>query len=239
MGLQYVNAGTLVEAGSGNPANPGHPIGILTNDVEFLWIVSGDNIVSGLSAGWTKEVEVNQGTVLRGTLAWHRYTAGDATPAITHTGGDSIIAIIFAIRGLIPSGDPFDVVPTTQGTAANATATAPTLTPASNGTFLLLLGAEELTANTSGAPSWGAFGGSSPTPTLQINQRGTGLGANMVSMGMSWGIKADATATGARTATVAGEAATPTQVLGLTAALKPDPYLPISYDKKPMVKHFV
>jgi hypothetical protein len=216
-------AGVAGEAGSGNLPALAYPAGTATGDNVFALIGSADNVALGMPAGWTLKTGVNAGTTLRGSICYHHYTSGDATPVFTHVAGDAIRGVLLGFTGVVLSGDPFDGAPTTQANTATTTVTAPTITPGGgNASDALLLAAfEELNANTSGAPSIANFSGTVPTPAQVHNSHHSGLGANMMSLAASWGNKSDANASGARTAAVTGEAATPTNVLGISALLLP------------------
>jgi hypothetical protein len=134
---------------------------------------------------------------------WYRWwQSGDTAPTFTRTSGGAAIGRIFIVKGVgTGSGDPFDQTPTSQANTTTTTITAPTITPGAGNAAdgLFLFGAEELTANTSGAPVQPVFGGTTPTPTQIFASRATGLGADMVSLSVSWGAMTSAGASGART----------------------------------------
>lgn len=142
--VRYVGSGPSTPGASGN-VTANYPTGgsaPVENDVIWLHVVSRDNVVSTLPAGWTKKAEFNNGATLRETLAWRRRAAGDVETSVlvTHTAGDSIIARTHVFRGAVATGDPFEATGGPTDFAASATAdtrTMPTVTTLTNGAVIL------------------------------------------------------------------------------------------------------
>ena len=110
MAITFVAAGTAAEAASGNIAALPRPAGLADLDVEVGYLVAKDNVSVTLPGTWTKKAEINSGTGLRLTIFWRRFATGDSTAAITvtHALGDVIRGRIFAYRGVVTTGDPFE-----------------------------------------------------------------------------------------------------------------------------------
>mgnify|MGYP001557973030 FL=1 len=214
----FVAAGAVTKAAGA--ITPGMPSGVLTNDVLLLFIETQDQsiTVSGGTETWTavtgSPITGAVGTDL--TVFWARASQDAPTSPTTSDSGNHQLAVILAARGVITSGDPWDVVAT--GTAGSGTAVSfPSVTTTVVDTMIIHAIAGDgpdgnSTANFSGETN------SSLTNLLErsddrVNTVGGGL------LGTYTGEKASAGSTGNTTATLANAA---TQAM-ITIALKPAP----------------
>lgn len=118
----YVSAGAVAE-GTGN-ITPGFPPGTQQDDVLLLLIETANEAVSTPS-GWAAVADSPQGTGTGGgttstrlSIFWKRVAAIDSAPTITDP-GDHAVAQLFAFRGCVNSGNPWDV--TSGDTGASST----------------------------------------------------------------------------------------------------------------------
>lgn len=233
MAITFVNAGTVgsTSGTGGNPSAPGIPASIATGDLMILVALAGDNVTITLPGGWTKFIEQNDGTAQRLTVAWKAY-AGDSAPTVTHTGGDSCVARIWAFRGT-DTVNPIETSSVNNSTPGT-TVTATTITPNSGNSAVVGIWTEECTGNTSGAPTWASYSGTNPTFTEVGSDTNTiGSGLNEVGFGFAWGLSTTGGATGSRTAVVTGAALNPpTTDIGALFSIAPQAsavFIPQSY----------
>jgi hypothetical protein len=208
--IAYVGAGTAASAASGN-VTPTLPSGS-TGDFQLLHVAAADNVTVTVS-GWTSVIATNQSTKLRQSIFSRVRAGGDGNPTVTHTGGSTIRARIFAWSG----ASAVDTSGAT-GAAASVTVTAPTVTPASAGSALVWFGCEENTGDTSGTPTWAGY---SDAGLAEIDDGREGTFTDMVSSAAAWRVKKDTVATGTVTGTVTGENGTPDNNLGAHVVLTP------------------
>lgn len=207
--------------GSGN-FTVAAPAGIVSGDICVIVLNQADQVNTTLSDGaYTQKWSQDQGTALRQRGFWKRSSGSESNVTVTHTGGDSANGYMVVVRQCVASGDPFDVV-TPQANASSATITSANVTPAADPGCVLFCATEELTGNTSGAPTMQVWTGTFPT-FMEIAQGKADLGANMLTCGCAWGGSNSTGALGARTVTVSGEATTPTGNIGTIAILQGDP----------------
>lgn len=189
--------GTIATGQNGNvtPGLPTSPIW-LPYDIHVCVVGAADNVTVTFPAGWTKKIELNNGTTERLTVAWRRAVAGDAAPLVTHAAGGDIAAQIMGYRGAVTNNDPFDAV-ASQANASSTTITAPTITPLNANDMILFIGT---TINGSNLATISGYSGTNPTFTERIDGGASG-GSNNVAIFLADGSKNDFTATGSRTAT--------------------------------------
>ena len=74
--MAFRAVGTIATAQSGN-VTPGLPTGWQANDIHICIVGAADNVTCTFPAGWTKKIELNNGTTERITIAWKRAAGGD------------------------------------------------------------------------------------------------------------------------------------------------------------------
>ncbi len=211
--------GAVATAASGN-LTVVPPSGIANNDICVIVVNESDTVTPTIT-GYTQKNTQTQGTALRQTVFWKRSSGSESNTTVTRAGGNSAAAYMIVVRGAAQSGDPFDVV-SSQANTSSATVTSPNVTPAADPACTLFLASEELTGNTSGAPTYQVWSGTYPT-FQELVQGANGLGSNEISCAAAWGGSTATSAYGARTVTVVGEAATPTGNIGTIAVLLGNP----------------
>ncbi|MFC1809378.1 beta strand repeat-containing protein [Candidatus Omnitrophota bacterium] len=189
--ITFVGAGTAANVASGNVANVGIPAGIADGDVLIVVLHSRDNVDSTMAGDWTPIVSGN-GTNNRLEMWWKRTSdaASETAPTITHTGGDSSIAMMFAFRDCIASGSPIDATGAVEAWNLSTISTTAITTNVDNSMILHAFGSQD--DNT-----WGTYTG---TPTNEGGQDNNILG-NQNCMGLAYGLLANAGSTGAAGAT--------------------------------------
>lgn len=144
---------------------------------------------------------------------WKRATASESDVALADSGSFTI-AQMFAVRGAIASGDPFDVSASTQQTTATTTITYPTVTTSVDDTLILMFaGLDQDAASTAnlGAPT-----NANLEWLLEFMDRTVTAGAGG-GYGVLMGGKATAGATGTTTASLTSQVC-----VTYTAAIKGD-----------------
>lgn len=214
----FVAAG-VVTKGLG-AITPGMPSGVLTNDVLLLFIETADQAitVSGGTETWTavtgSPVTGAVGTDL--TVFWARASQDTPTSPTTSDSGDHQLAVILAFRGVITSGNPWDVVAT--GTAGSGTSVSfPSVITTVADTFVVHALAGDGPDGNSTVNLSGETNANLTNLTERSDERvNTGNGGLL---GTYTGEKASAGSVGNTTATLANAA---TQAM-ITIALKPAP----------------
>lgn len=205
--ISFINAGTAAAVASGN-ATPSVPSSIFTNDILVLVIHSRDNVACSVSNNYTSKVVGNGNSTNRLEIWWKRMTGNETAPTITHTAGDSLIAQIFAYRGCIASGDPFDVVGTVASNAGSPISTAAITTTVNDCIILHAFGSQD--DNT-----WGTFTGATTTSRgVTSNSLGTDNSMGVIEGSLS---KYGSTGTAAATQASLG----PDAGVSVLVALKP------------------
>ena len=165
-GISLVNYGTAVKVASGNMASVGVPSGIQNNDILIVVVHSRDNVDSSMPEGWTPVVEGNGNSTNRLEI-WRKRTSGtESPPEVTHSGGDSAIAIMVAFRGAVTSGDPFDEVGSVQSNASSPISTTQISTNVDGAMILHAFGSEDNN-------NWGSYTGIPTEGTYQNNSSGS------------------------------------------------------------------
>lgn len=217
----WVAAGT--SAGGTGAITPGVPAGVQYGDL-LVMFVNTENENATTPAGWTEFPDSPQGigtaanaAATRLEVYWKR--AADTEPATYSVGdaGDHTYAQIVAFRGVLDTGNPYDV--TSGGTEAADTslsATGDTTTVAN--CLILIACAHEI--DSAGA-QFSGWANSDLANILERIDEGT-TAADGGGVGMATGEKAAAGSYGATTATVAAS----TQKAFITIALKPQPAAP-------------
>ena len=210
-------APTFVSAGTeGFPAfsiDPGIPAGDANNDILLLIYYSPDNVAHGVSdGGYTKKLDLTNSTTDRLTVWWKRRSGTQTAPSCTGSVNDGAICTISAWRGLIASGDPFDVTSTLQvtSTGAGTTYTVTGITTVANNAMVLIV-------TTCSRPDCNFYSASGGTATTQAYSYGNGNGvANNDEV--LYGVKATAGTTGTTTIETDSNI---TDIISTTFSLKP------------------
>ncbi|MHB8845683.1 MAG: fibronectin type III domain-containing protein [Nitrospirota bacterium] len=125
--VAYRASGTVGAAASGN-VTPTVPTGTAADDILVCVIETKDNISLSMPAGWTLLYSTTSGATHQAAVFWKRAIAGEPNPAITHTGGNSIIAQISGFSGCETTGSPIDVYSSTTTDPASLTIMAKSIT---------------------------------------------------------------------------------------------------------------
>lgn len=197
MAISFVNKGTSSPVASGN-LSPTNPASLAVDDILLCLIGAHDNVVCTMPAGWTRVTGfgVNNTTAVRLDLFWKRVTStseSGATVTVTHAAGDAAVAVIVAYRGCTTSTTPTESGATTSSAGANATITAPSITPSAANHMLVCVGA----VGDDGANT--VFSGTDPTMSERHDEL-TALGLD-ASINLCDGIRTASSASGARTCT--------------------------------------
>lgn len=115
--IAFRAAGGVQSAGSGN-ISPGLPAGTAVGDLLIAVVEAKDNVALSM-AGWNLLFNQNGGVAThQAAIFWRIATTGDPT-AITHTGGNAILARIMGFSG-VDTTNPFETLPLVAGNAAFA-----------------------------------------------------------------------------------------------------------------------
>lgn len=134
MAISFIGASSNVAAASGDISIA--PPATLTDDIMICAVSTHDNVVLSFPAGWTKYQEANNGTVLRGTLAWKRASGAEGAFTVTHTAGDAIVGNVAVYRGCLTTASPINASVMTVN-ASSSTCTAASITSTVDGCRLL------------------------------------------------------------------------------------------------------
>jgi hypothetical protein len=189
--------------------NPGAPAGLAANDILIMWFYSPDNVAHSVSNSFTKKVDYSPTSTDHITIWWKR-TAGTTMGTTTCTGtsiNDGSMCWVSAFRGVITTGDPFDVVAASATTGASATTLSiAAITTTSANDMLLVVGWASNVSNTI----------SSVTGYTTAKEYGNGNGTTSDMIGV-YKLLATAGSTGTATMNVTG--ATSTHMGGLIMSL--------------------
>ncbi|MDD3399476.1 MAG: hypothetical protein WC919_04265 [Candidatus Paceibacterota bacterium] len=210
--VSYVSAGTAATSGSGN-VSPGIPAGIQNNDILVAVIHSHDNTNSSMPAGWAEKVAGNGNANNRMEIWWKRTTGTESSPTVTHAGG-TIIAKIYAFRGAVESGDPFNVAGIIQSNAGSPISTAAITTTVADTMILHAFGCEDNN-------DWDSFTGTASTLADAVVVNNQSFPADDNSMALTYGIMASAGSTGTAGASQVGFGSDP----GVSVQLALRPYV--------------
>jgi len=213
---KYQAAGTSV-SGTGNitVAWPTHQ----TGDVALLFIEScgGQAANLGTPAGFAAVTNSPQstGTTTNGTritVYWCRATSSSmASPVVTDP-GDHVYGRILTFRGVVASGNPWDVTAGGVKATASTTTTFGTVTTGAASELIVLAASRD---NDSTSAAWSSWTNANLTSITERSDGGTTSG-NGGGIGVATGIKVAAGAIGSSTATV-----TSSKDGHMTIALKP------------------
>jgi hypothetical protein len=184
-------AGTGYSVGGSGDLNPPLPAGIANGDILICVLSSRDNIASTIDtpAGWNLKVQTINGTTNTLSVWWKRvsdYTT-ETAPIITHGGTSGVCAaVVYAFRGCIDSGDPFNAAQAAaENEAASTTFTNAGVSPSVTNTMILYA------FGSTDDNSWGYSSGPATTVHHLRNQNGQDN-----SVGLAYGVKATSGATG-------------------------------------------
>ena len=197
----YQAAGTAVTGtGAVSPAWPTHQ----TDDIGIMVVeTSGNESINTVPTGWAHvtgspvtDVASTAGSKL--TILWKRAASSSESTLSIGDSGDHQTARIFTFRGVITTGNPWDVVTTNTKTTASTTSTLPAVTTTVANTLVALIaGRPDDAASTTHFGSWtnGNLG--------SLTERGesgstSGNGGGFV---LTTGTKTTAGSTGTTTAT--------------------------------------
>ncbi|MFC1809727.1 beta strand repeat-containing protein, partial [Candidatus Omnitrophota bacterium] len=188
--VSIVAAGAPENVASGNLASVAVPAGIANNDILIMVLHSRDTVNSTMTSDWASAFEGNANSLNRIEIWWKRTDGTESAPTITHTGGDSAIAIMFAFRGCITTGSPIDVTGT-MGSGNSTTITTPAITTNYDDSMVLHVMGSTVTS------TWSTYTG---TPTNEAGDDNNSAGSDN-SGAVAYGVLATAGDTGAAGAT--------------------------------------
>lgn len=171
--VSYVGAGTACAITANSPACvPGLPAGIAAGDVLIL-VAHSRATTTALAASaspgtWaTVATQTTNATGGRFAVWWLRYTTGATGPTVSGSATESRIARVYAFRGVISSGNPWQVVGTqTQQAAATTWSDGALTTTEANGMAVYVGGSMA-------ASTWSTPTGSVDTVVTAANTQGT------------------------------------------------------------------
>ena len=166
--------------------------------LSFIETESADVVTPPTNWAVITSSTVSSGTTTKLWVLWRRLTASEATPSIAdagnHMGGRMII-----LRGVINTGNPWDVFSSTTELTADTTVSIPAVTTTVVDCLILdAFGTGQDVASTAGATGWTNANLGSLTEQMD-NWVATGLGGGFA---MATGTKATIGSTGATTATL-------------------------------------
>jgi hypothetical protein len=207
MAPTFVAAGT-VAVGTTGTITPAYPAGILANDIllDIAESVGGSNYAT--PAGWahvssngTPVSPVIQTTNTQLTVFWRRYDGTGTAPGLTGP-TDHKLGRMIAIRGCPLTGNPWNIVTTTNSATSSTAATWPGATTTVIDTLVLEIIATGVDPAADDTAGIGALTNAAYTSiTERVDNRTTS--GNGGSIAVISGIKATASATGSSTATLA------------------------------------
>jgi type II secretory pathway pseudopilin PulG/regulation of enolase protein 1 (concanavalin A-like superfamily) len=214
--VEFVAAGTAVSGtGAVSPVWPTHQ----ANDIGIMVIETGGEGTTLTPSGWTHitgspviDVASTAGSKLN--ILWKRAASSSEASVSTGDSGNHQVSRIYTFRGVIETGDPWNVVATGAKTTASTTATAVSVTTTvANTLVLLIVGRPDDSSSTA---HFGAFTNANLINITERGEAGTtsGHGGGFV---LTTGDKATTGATGISTST---KIASTTDTY-MTIALKP------------------
>lgn len=134
-------------AASGNTAaiTPALPLGISANDILLLFLetdAQAITVANGNGGTWAEVTNSpqNAGTATRLTVFWSRYNGTQGNPT-TSDSGDHQIGAICAYRGIVTTGDPWDVTSGDVDTASDTSGSIPGATTTGPDRLVVIVGA--------------------------------------------------------------------------------------------------
>lgn len=190
------------------------PAGIIAGDILIANICQAYSNDNPSSSGWTLITGENQGNY-RYSSIMYKVATGSEGNSITFTlgsGTNAAVGSIIAFSG-VDSQNPFDVNNTTLNTSSGTTATANSITTATNNAAIIFLGGSFNT-------SWSSWSGTNPdfTEIMEFSN------SNNVSVAAAWGIKTTAGSTGSRTVALADNSYYGVMMLALKPLVSPVTY---------------
>jgi len=203
---------------------PSLPAGIATNDILLLFLETANQTISITNSNggtWAEVTNSPQGTGTAGangatrlTVFWSRYNGTQGAPTISDS-GDHQIGNIVAIRGVVASGNPWDVTAGGVDATSNTSGTIPGATTSVPDALVVAAIATDLpdSNGTANFASWANSNLTNVTERFDVT-RNSGNGGGI---GIATGNKTTAGAYGNTTVTLASSA-----VKGMMSiALKP------------------
>lgn len=194
--FEGVGVSGVVASGNMTPRNPQ---ALKVNDLLVCLLSQHDNVVATMPAGWTRIIAANNTVNCRLDTWWKRVASpseAGATVTVTRAAGDAGLAQIAAFRNVLSgllSTLPYEASGTANNVGPTTTCTCPSVTPLSTDRMCVFVGV----IDDDGA--FTAFSGTDPVPVERYDELTTlGLDASLC---LDTGIRAAATATGARTST--------------------------------------
>jgi hypothetical protein len=155
--ITYVGAGAAA-SGTGN-VSPQLPSGWQQNDIFLLFCETANQAVTA-PTGWTQVTNSPQGTGTAGgntatrlTVFWRRATASESAPTIADP-GNHVVAGILAFRGVVESGDPWDVTAGDTLPSASTSVSIPGATTTVLGCMVVVAVATGPDTNTAQCSNW-------------------------------------------------------------------------------------
>ncbi|MCX8150022.1 MAG: hypothetical protein N3D85_00730 [Candidatus Bathyarchaeota archaeon] len=155
--ITYVGAGAMA-AGTIN-VSPALPTGWQQNDIFLLFCETANQPVAAPS-GWAEVSNSPQGTGTAGgnaatrlTVFWRRATASENAPTVTNP-GNHIVAGILAFRGVVESGNPWDVTAGNVQPTASTSVSIPGATTSVPGCMVVVAVATGADTNTAQCSNW-------------------------------------------------------------------------------------
>lgn len=135
----YIGRGSASKVESGD-MTPGLPRSIEFQDVLVCLAVQRDNVVPTMDPVWQQIFSISNGLNMQATAWWTRKQVGSNPPTtITRALGDTGLAQIIALRGLITTGTPITIFATEPNATDLKTITYPSVTaPAANSIAVLV-----------------------------------------------------------------------------------------------------
>jgi plastocyanin len=226
----FVGAGT--STGNVNAITPSLPSNLQTNDILILFVETANQsiIISDQNGGtWTQITDSPQGTGTAGgtsatslTAFWSRYDGVQGAPT-TSDSGDHQLGRIFAFRGVIATGNPWDVtsgnIDATSDTSLSATGDTTTV-----GNTLVVIAA----ALNDDADDFGAAWANSNLANITVQSNTSTNTGNDGRLGVVTGEKITASAYGATTNTLTSASTKGMMTIALRPPLPVSPTLSIS-----------
>jgi len=194
-----------------------------TDDIALLFVETPNEAVTLTTPAGFVEVTgspqglgtANTAGAVRLTVFWARATSNAMASPVTYDPTNHAYAIILTYRGVIATGDPWDVTAGSTKTPASTTTTFPAVTTSVANCLIVLAAAVDLDATSTAV--WSAFTNSNLTGIAErVDQVvNTGVGGGL-------GIADGTMATAATTGTTAGTL-TSSITAQMTIALKPPP----------------
>ena len=223
----FVAAGAV--ASNTTAITPALPAGIQVNDILLLFLETSNQAITIATANggaWTEVAGSPQGTgtavtstATRLTVFWSRYNGTQGAPT-TSDSGDHQVGRIIAVRGVVTSGNPWDVTAGGVDAAANTTGAIPGATTTVANTLVVTGIATALPDSTTTANfgTWTNAGLATLTERID-NTTANGDGGGL---GIATGGRAATGAYGDTTVTLANSSVKAM----MSIALKPDPPAP-------------